>query len=78
MRILVEIEGPDEFNEGKNDCFEVRNVKWIDDKKEQWNRKSLGDKINVKGMTSVNIHMMWVESSPGSWCVVDRRLYWCP
>jgi len=78
MKILVEIEGPDVFDEGKNDCFEVRGVKWVDKKEKPWNRKSIEDKTNIKGMTGVNIHMMWAESSPGYWCVVDRRLCWCP
>jgi hypothetical protein len=67
-KITVTIEGPDE-----NGNFELTDVPG-------YRKIDLEEKGGVKltKMGSVNIYSANIESSPGHWCLVDRRYIWCP
>lgn len=64
----VEIEGPNEDGD-----FEVVSVKI--------NNKSAEPRdfpMRISALRSAQIHLAWVEQSPGHWCVVDSYRFWCP
>ncbi len=71
MKFTVTIQGPDTNKEGGS--FEVVGVDGM---------KRTGDLpgplLKAEEMRSVNILMVWTEFSPGHWCVVGGRRFWCP
>ena len=67
--ISAAFKGPDE--KGNFELVDVRGWKKMD-------LMELPGKVKLTKLASVNIHAAWVESSPGHWCLVDRRYVWCP
>jgi MoaA/NifB/PqqE/SkfB family radical SAM enzyme len=76
LKVRVELEG-----NTKNGNFEVERVEFYNEEIKDWEdgkATELPQKITIEQMGSVNIHVAHRISSPGHWCLINRRIVWCP